>query len=90
MTTIGTRKRYLADFESNGTDADPTTVTVKVMDPDGIVATATPTDDAGDGQFHHDVDLTKAGPWVIRFEGTGTVPAAVEFTETVERSPFYV
>ena len=90
MTTyIGQRRRFSADFESDGTDTDPTTVAYTVMDPDGeVVDSGTPTNDTGAGQFHVDVDLDKAGPWVVRFVGTGTVPAAVEITETVERSPF--
>lgn len=88
MTTIGTTKRFAADFESADVDTDPTTVTVRVMDPDGTVTTPAAQDDTGAGQFHVDVSLTKAGPWVVRFEGTGTVPAAVEHTEIVDRSPF--
>lgn len=88
MTTIGTTRRFSADFESNGTDTDPTSVIARVMDPDGVVSTPTPTDDTGSGQYHVDVAFTKAGPWVVRFEGTGTVPASVETTVVVDRSPF--
>lgn len=89
MTTyIGQTRRFSADFEADGTDTDPTTVTCTVMDPDGETTDETAADDAGSGQFHVDVALTKPGPWVVRFAGTGTVPAAVEITEVVARSPF--
>lgn len=87
---VGQRRRYSFDFESNDTDTDPSTVVPLVMDPDGITTEYAEVDDSGQGQFHIDVDHTKPGPWVIRAQGTGTVPAAIEYKVIVEQSPFYV
>ncbi len=89
MPNVGQRHRFSAAFTATGTAADPTTVTVQIMDPDGIVTQEEPVDDAGLGAYHVDVDLTKPGPWIARFSGTGTVPAAAEETVFVDQSPFY-
>lgn len=88
MPHVGQRHRFSAVFQADETSTDPTDVVVSVMDPDGEVTDAAEVNDAGNGLFHVDVDLTKWGPWVIRWAGTGTVPAATETTVVVDRSPF--
>lgn len=67
---------------AGGTATDPTTVTLKVKKPG--VATATYTYAGGTvtksttGVFYKDLSLDTVGWWFYRWEGTGTVEAAVE------------
>lgn len=87
-TTTGTRKRVTATFKLDTTLTDPGAVTVKVLSPDGLVATATPIK-TGTGVYFHDVDLDDPGRWTVRFVGTSPVIATAETVIDVAPSPFY-
>ncbi len=88
----GATPRLSCDFYSSGVLTDPTTITLKVLGPDGTTSTYTYalsqiTKDAT-GKYHKDVTLSTEGTWRWRWEGTGTVPATTEGEIEVTRSPF--
>jgi hypothetical protein len=74
---VGDKIRLSATFTSGGTPTDPTTIAVKVKEPDGVITTGVGVkDDTGD--YHYDWTIDQAGRHWYRFEGTGTVVAAAE------------
>lgn len=79
---IGDLIRLNAVFEVNGTATDPATVTLKVKDPSGNVATyaysLAEISRAAAGFYYKDISLDEAGIWYYRFEGTGGAQAAEE------------
>ena len=85
--------RCRATFRNSGGDlADPTTVTLRVQDPlkedrEYTVALSEVTRESL-GIFYRDTYLNRSGRWFFHYEGTGTVPAAVEGSLKVERSEF--
>lgn len=89
----GQRVRLSAAFaNSAGSAADPTDVVCKYRDPRGVSTTkryslAEVTKDST-GNYHVDVDLTIAGQWFYRFEGTGVVVAANEAAFTASPTVF--
>lgn len=75
---IGDQERINMTFTTlDGTLADPTEVTVRVKDPDGIVTVYTYGDDevqrVSTGVYYLDVPATKADEWTYRVEATGLV-----------------
>lgn len=79
-------------FDETGALADPTTVTLKVRDPDGVTDTytysgASITRDAL-GKFSKQVTLDQAGVWAYHWKGTGTVVITDENTVEVEASEY--
>lgn len=70
-----------------GAAVDPTTVVLKVLDPDGTQSTPTPTNPAV-GEYEYVQSLTKAGKWLYRFEGTGAAVAAGAGHLIVRTNPF--
>lgn len=81
-----------------GVATDPTTVTARTRDPGGTVAVLGPVSGATGGSgitrvsagtYTIDVALNDSGYWYARFEGTGTVAAAVEHEAIVDPSQFY-
>jgi hypothetical protein len=87
-----------ATFTVAGTPTDPTTITVKIKDPDGTVTTLGPAaggtggggivrDSAG--VFKTEIQLDDAGYWHARFEGTGAATAAQDHQAIVDPSEFY-
>lgn len=82
--SVGDRARCSVQFtDMGGLAADPTTVVAKYKAPAGTVTTKTYGDDeevvkAGTGFYYIDVDLSAAGEWYYRFNGTGAVVAAGE------------
>jgi len=89
-----------ATFTVAAAPADPTILTVLVMDPAGTVTTSsatvasltsvsTPTAKTSTGVFVHSRSLTTAGHWYARFEGTGAVVASEDFECVVDPTPFY-
>ncbi len=75
--------------------ADPTAVVVKIKPPHGDTLTYTYLDDvelARDSAGVYHVDVTPAagqsGVWFIRWEGTGTIVAADEYSIFVKPSHF--
>lgn len=67
--------------DASGSPADPTTVTLRVLDPTGVATTYTyPADILKDstGAYHYDLQVATAGWWFYRWIGTGTVTAQDE------------
>lgn len=84
----GTARAAFTDI--TGAIADPTTVSLEVLAPDGTAAVyGYPTGADGNltretlGRFYKDVSLTQAGRWHWTLAGTGTV-------QTSEQGTFYV
>lgn len=71
--------RVYGSFDVNDVPTDPTTVTLKVIDPAGNVSTYTYA--AGDvirdsaGEYHYDLALDEAETWYYIWIGTGTCAA---------------
>ncbi len=90
--------RPTATFAVGGTATDPTTITVRVKEPDGTVVVHGPVSGAtgggaitrvSQGVFRVDVTLDDAGYWFARFEGTGAATATEEHQAIVDPSEFY-
>ncbi len=90
--------RPTATFAVGGTATDPTTITVRVKEPDGTVTVHGPVSGASGGGsitrvsagvFRIDVTLDDAGYWFARFEGTGAATATEEQQAIVDPSEFY-
>lgn len=71
-----------ADFTVDGVPTDPTSVTLRVKEPDGTITvwTVTPgqvvNDPAAVGAFYADWTIDQEGLHEYRFEGTGAAVAA--------------
>lgn len=79
--------------DSDGDPADPSTVRFKVRRPDGTTSTWTHGVDSevvktAVGAYRVHLDLTGSGIWGFRFEGTGSIQAAVEGSLQVNGSAF--
>lgn len=78
--------------DSNGTAADPTTVTLEVKDPSGNEATYTyalsQITKSSTGIYYKDVTTDEGGTWYYRWLGSGTVASADEGYFYVEDSKF--
>jgi hypothetical protein len=91
---IGDLVRFSVAFaDLSGAAADPTSVTVKIKDPAGEEAAYVHGVDAevirdSLGAFHIDLELTAAGPWWQRWEGSGAVTATEEGYVRVRKSAF--
>lgn len=76
----------------SGAPADPSTVTLKVQDPEGVETVYTyalgEITRTGVGAYSIAVAVAKAGFWTYRWEGTGTVYAAQEARFNVDGSIF--
>ena len=80
---IGNQVRLSVTFNDyNGTLADPTTIVLKVKNPDGTIETLTTIKDAV-GKYHYDYEPLKVGDYCYRFEATGAVVAASQEKFTV-------
>lgn len=97
---IGDIWRPQASFTVSGTPTDPTTLTTRLLEPDGTLTTAsytvatlttvsTPVAKSTTGTFVYSVSLDAAGHWYARFEGTGAATASEEAEVIVDPSPFY-
>lgn len=89
----GTDVRLTATYALGGVATDPTTVTFKVLNPDGTVLTkAYPADTEvvheATGRFHLDVPTPEVGTYPYRVESTGTPKGAAESSFSVLVSPF--
>ncbi len=86
---VGDISRVSSTFKnSTGTPTDPTTITFKLLTPDGMTTTYVYATDAqlvkeSTGVYHVDWSCTQAGLHVYGFIGTGTV-------QTAEDSSFLV
>lgn len=75
--TVGQMVRVAATFTVGATLTNPTTMTVTVKDPAGVLTTPAATND-GTGLYHVDVTPAATGRYVVRFAGTGACVAAAE------------
>lgn len=69
------------------TPADPTTVTLRVKDPNGVETTPTATK-MSTGVYEYTFTPLVAGVWFYRFEGAGVVTAVMESNFVVAASMF--
>jgi hypothetical protein len=89
----GDMVRLAATFEIETVDTDPSTITFKILAPDGTVTTYVFGTDVqlerdAAGAYHVDWSVTKVGTYHYRFEGTGTAQAAQEGYFYVNKSVF--
>jgi hypothetical protein len=90
-----------ASFAVNAVATDPSTLVVKVRDPDGLITTTTentpaaltpsssPIKRISVGVFEHaGISLTEAGYWQAKFSGTGAVVAAETYEIVVDPDEF--
>ncbi len=97
---VGDIWKPTASFTVSGTPTDPTTLTTRLLKPDGTLSTASysvatlttvssPVAKSTTGTFVYSVSLDQAGHWYARFEGTGAATAAEDSEAIVDPSPFY-
>lgn len=70
-----------------GEPTDPTTITLEVKPPSGIVAVVTPVRE-GTGAYYYDLDIVATGTWYYHWEGTGAVQTAGEASLRVRATQF--
>lgn len=89
--------RLIARFDDNAspvTPIDPTTVTLRIKQPNSSVITSyvygVDADMKKDetGVYHYDLLMDIVGVWWIRWEGSGPVPTVEEMPITVRPSNF--
>ena len=73
--TIAQLVHLTAAFTVSGVATDPTTTTLTIKDPAGVVTTPAPVRDST-GNFHYDFLATLAGTHWYTFVGTGTCAGA--------------
>lgn len=88
MTTVsvygvGILVRIAVDFQDgDGNSADPTTVTLKLRKPDGVLQSETYNPGnivkSSVGNYYFDVTVDVMGYWHYRWEGDGTIEAVQE------------
>jgi hypothetical protein len=84
---IGDQRRLQADFtDANETAADPTAITLTILEPDGTEVTKAIGDltSPQTGRWIYDYTITKPGRHVVRWDATATVITA-EDTEFYAR-----
>ena len=86
---VGDLIRVSAIFMTNNVDTDPATVTLKHKDPGGTATTWVYLTDAqvvkdSTGNYHGDINVTTAGTWNFRWEGTGTIQGVGQSNFTVD------
>lgn len=84
--------RLSVAFTVSDVNTDPTTVTLKVQEPDGTETPYTYTlaevTKSAVGVYYKDIIVDSSGAWFYRWEGTGTVVAATEEYFHVRTSEF--
>lgn len=86
---IGDRVKLTGTFtNAAGVLTNPTVVTCKVRTPSGTVTSHLDAANPSAGVFTKEIEVTEAGMWRFRFEGTGAVKAAEEGFFDVEESVF--
>jgi hypothetical protein len=95
MTTLydmGDVARVTVTFTLAGTPTDPTTVALKIQNPNKVETTYTwalaQVTRTSAGIFYKDISLNVAGEWFYRWEGTGAVESASENSLFVSESEF--
>jgi len=79
---------WFTDPENNDVRVQPTTVSIKVKDPNSSTNTYTPTLDASTTSYYYDLAVSTVGTWYYRGESTGGYQAAAEKSFTVLTSQF--
>ena len=93
---VGDLVRVVASYVGTDgvTPANPSMVTVQVMNPLGSVATArfgvSSVVQVGSAAYAHDFTITNPGSWFYRWEGTGNVQAAEVWSLLGEASVFHL
>ena len=84
--------RLQATFTVSSVNTDPTTITMRVKDADNVVTVYTHAlveiTNPAVGIYYKDIEVTNDGVWYYRFEGTGAVQAAGEYSFIVRTSEF--
>jgi len=93
MFDLGDQVRVIVTFTNTtgGTRLNPTTVTLKLKDPDDLITQFTyPSGVNRDetGVYYRDFQVTKSGRFYYRWEGNGGNPSAVEGNFVVKVSEF--
>ena len=74
--------RITGTFTVSSVNTDPTTITLKVRDPSGNIATYTyalaEVTKSATGVYYKDITTDESGQWFYNWIGTGTVAAADE------------
>jgi len=81
---VGDQVRLTAQFDASDGIGTDTTVSLKILAPDGTSTTPTPTSH-GTGSYSQLLSLTMAGRWRYRWTGTGAVIASEEGSIDVRR-----
>ena len=84
---LGTKATVTCSFKVAGVLTNPSSVQVRVLNPDGIETTPTP-GLISTGIWGVDVVLDVEGEWQVRFQGTGAVQVAAETTLVVRQTVF--
>ena len=75
-------------YADDGTTlADPNTVTLRIMDPNGIETTPTPLH-VSTGTYQYNMTAMVPGVWYYRFEGIGAVTAVYDANFVVASTVF--
>ncbi len=90
---VGDKPRLSGPFDDiNDVDADPTAVSLDVMNPAGTITTytfaASQVVKDSTGNYHYDLSLTAEGMWTYRWRGEGALNAAKKGELFVERTRF--
>lgn len=93
MFDLGDQVRVSVTFTTTtgGTRIAPTTVTLKIKDPENIISQFTfPNGVNSDelGVYYRDFQVTKSGRYYYRWEGSGGNPSATESYFVVNTSEF--
>lgn len=93
MFDLGDQVRVSVTFTTTtgGTKIAPTTVTLKIKDPENIISQFTfPNGVNSDelGVYYRDFQVTKSGRYYYRWEGNGGNPSATESYFVVNTSEF--
>ena len=84
--------RITGSFTSSGAPTDPTTVTLKIKTPAGIITSYTyasgEVTKSGTGEYYKDFVLNQSGTWYYYWQGTGAVVAADEEWLSVKDTVF--
>ena len=82
---VQTLSRLSVTFTGGGSPADPTTVTLTIITPDGAQHTVAqpPIVRDGIGAYHYDYTVATVGVHQYEFQGTGAVVAASGWREFI-------
>ena len=87
---LGDMPRIEANFTSGTFACDPTTVTLKIKPPSGVIETISSGQltNPSMGTWYYDKEVDEVGQWWYRFEGDGIIVATEEAYFIVDPSEF--